>query len=253
MHAQIVVCRGVNDGKALSRTDQRPGGKVSGGAVHSGRPGRDRRRTGETRRRSARWIRSTAAISSTRLRRWQKLFNYDLGTRLVWAADTVYLCADKDVPVATFYEGFPQLENGVGLLRQFKTGGRRAKSFLPESLPSPLTVSLVTGVAAAPVIEDWVHFLDCENLHIRVFPITNEFFGESVTVAGLITGKDLISQLKGKELGDVLVIPAVALRDGVFLDDVTVEEVASALGCRVEVVDRLPRRLLRRILEIAEE
>ncbi len=241
MHVQIVVCRGVNDAKALSRTisdlGKRHPAVASVAVVPAGMTAHRRNPTplGVLDKEYCREV-------LQRLRKWQRLYNYDLGTRLVWAADEFYLCAEKDVPLATFYEGFPQIENGVGLIRQFKTGGRRAKNFLPESLPSPLTVSVVTGVAAGWIIEDWADYLDCENLKIQVFPITNEFFGESVTVAGLITGRDVISQLKGKALGDVLVIPSMALRDGAFLDDVTVEEVARALGCRVEVVDPLPRR-----------
>jgi NifB/MoaA-like Fe-S oxidoreductase len=112
-------------------------------------------------------------------------------------------------------------------------------------------ISIATGALAAPLLREWADGVSTENLDIRVHKVRNELFGHAVTVSGLMLGRDVADQLRNKKLGDVLFLPSVALRDDSFLDDVTVAELSSLLGCRVEVVEPLPYRLARRILEIA--
>ncbi len=192
-----------------------------------------------------------------KVRAWQHKFSTECGTRLVWAADEFYLNAGRRVPRASAYEGFPQIENGVGLVRKFldsrRVGNREQgignrREFLAPTVTRGSKVrhvSLVTGTLAAPLIRRWAESIGSEKLKIDVYPITNRLFGETVTVTGLIAGRDVIEQLRGKPLGDLLVIPSVALRDGAFLDDVTIGDIERELGVRVLVSPPTPSALIR--------
>lgn len=242
LHTQIVLCRGINDGEHLERTisslaDRYP--TVQSIAIVPAGITKHRRNKTPIEAIDARY--SGEIICKTI--RWQKQFLAEVGTRLVWAADELYLNAGRPVPKALVYEGFPQIENGVGLVRKFKDSAYRAKRLFPAALPKPLTVTLVTGVMAAPLLQAWAASLQCEDLNIDVVPIVNHLFGETVTVAGLIAGQDVIEQLKGRNLGDLLFIPSVALRDGAFLDDVTLADVERSLNCRTVELPALHRIL----------
>lgn len=147
----------------------------------------------------------------------------------VYCADELFIRAGLDIPNDEYYQDYPQLENGVGMLRLFiddyifAAEGKRSKG---------MSCTIATGTAFAPYLEDIVP------PNATVCAINNEFWGETVTVAGLITGKDLIEQLKDRDLGECLLIPANMLRYGsdVFLDDLTVEDVKNALGVSVRVL-----------------
>ena len=172
---------------------------------------------------------------------WQERLLKELGTRFVYLADEFYLTAGAQLPPYEAYEDFLQIENGVGMLTSFKyefeAARRSARSGRYESnggqaLWSPGTkVTMVTGVAAHNFIRDLIP----PNDTIEVKAVRNEFFGENVTVAGLLTGRDIINQLKGRPLGDVLVLPSSCLRHGedVLLDNVKVSDIARVLGVRV--------------------
>ncbi len=162
------------------------------------------------------------------------------GTRLFYAADELYLKAGRQIPDADYYEDYPQIENGVGMLRSFADEFGMCLEDSCEFLNStaePKCVSLVTGVASYPSILSLVDKIMRirQNLKINVYKITNNFFGESITVSGLLTGKDIFEQLKGKELGGELFIPSNALRHGedVFLCGMTVPELSKLLGVKV--------------------
>lgn len=158
-----------------------------------------------------------------------------LGTRLAFCADELYIKAGRTLPEDAFYEAHTQLENGVGMIRLMESEFHLALKFAGE--PDGVPFSVATGAAAAPYIEN----LLCtargkyDILNGRVYTIRNEFYGESVTVAGLITGRDLICQLRGRELGKRLFISANMLRQEEmdFLDGVTLEEAAQALGVEI--------------------
>ncbi|MCE5198421.1 MAG: DUF512 domain-containing protein [Armatimonadota bacterium] len=248
LHTQIVLCRGINDAEHLDQT-------VSDLASHYPAVqsiaivpvGLSAHRRNKTPIGSIDSEYSSDIIS--RVKRWQRRFLCDYGTRLIWAADEFYLNADLPVPSASFYEGFPQIENGVGLVRKFKDSARRAARILPDSLPRATKISIVTGRAAGSLLKDWADSVQTKNLSINVYPIKNTLFGEMVTVTGLISGKDIIEQLKGKDLGDAIIIPSVSLRDCVFLDDITLDDVQIALGIPVIVVKPLPYQLAKRICE----
>jgi len=177
------------------------------------------------------------------------------GERVVYAADEFYLTAERDLPSEEFYGDFLQLENGVGLLTLLKSEAQRAIDEA-EMSENNREIAIVTGVAAASTLkviidkvkEKW-HNLRCE-----VFPIINNFFGERITVAGLVTGGDIIDQLKDKELPRELLIPSVMLRQGedCFLDDVTVRDIEEALKVKIRVVSNDGNDLIKAILNESE-
>ena len=162
------------------------------------------------------------------------------GNRLVYAADEFYLKAEIPMPDFKEYGDFPQLDNGVGMWSLFQHDA--AEALANVEVPStPRKVTCVTGVAAFPLLKATIdkaasiwHNLECE-----VVKIENNFFGEKITVAGLITGQDIIAQLKGKPLGDYLLIPSNMLRfeRDLFLDDVSVEELERQLGVTVKITE----------------
>lgn len=165
-------------------------------------------------------------------------FVKEYGSRTVFASDEFYLTAGRPIPPSGFYEDFAQLESGVGSLAclqdEFLSAWDDAKAF--EEVPvfeQPRTVTIATGVAAAPFLQKLLDGVikTCHNLSCHVIPVRNDFFGERITVAGLVTATDLIAQLKSQPLGDVLLIPNVMLRhdEDVFLDDRSVTDVSHAL------------------------
>ena len=162
------------------------------------------------------------------------------GTRLAYAADEFYLKAGLPLPDEDYYEDYPQIENGVGLWKSFEVEFQAAldRCDLPDD--TAFAASLATGVAAFPLLRGCKALLEGRfpNAQIDVYAIENEFFGPSITVAGLVTGQDLVKQLKGRDLHGRLLIPSVMLRaeGDVFLDDVSTEDVQRELGVELVVV-----------------
>lgn len=161
------------------------------------------------------------------------------GSRVVYISDEFYLKAEKEIPPYEAYEDFPQIENGVGLIASLKEEFSEAVSELePQNLNR--TVSVATGKAAYPLICELSQLLmnKVKGLKINVYEITNNFFGELITVTGLICGCDLKAQLKGKDLGDELIISRSMLRseEEVFLDDVTVHELEECLDIPITAI-----------------
>ncbi len=162
------------------------------------------------------------------------------GERRVFASDEFYILAQRKMPEAEFYEDFLQLENGVGLSALLKS---EVLSALEQAEPSKQKreVSIATGVLAYPLICELVQEISKkrQNLQCNVYKIENKFFGEKITVSGLVTGGDLISELKGKPLGEELLIPSSMLRyeNDMFLDDVTVEKVEESLNIKIKPVN----------------
>ncbi len=163
----------------------------------------------------------------------------DLGTRLVWAADELYLKAGLPLPDFDYYEEFEQMENGVGMIASFRRETEDLMSFIVEPIPYPIRVSSITGKIAEDFIRSCVDKMKEKytGLQCHVYGIENDFFGHDVTVAGLVTGRDVIAQLKGKDLGDYLLIPRVMLREDKFLDDVSVRSVEQELDVKVLILE----------------
>lgn len=162
------------------------------------------------------------------------------GTRRFFCADELYLRAGRPLPQAEYYEGYRQLENGVGLMRSLEDDflAGLATVDVPAHF-SPFTIA--TGTAAAPFLRGLVQRAmgDYPGLRGQVIAVENDFFGHTIDVAGLLTGQDISAQLRGRDLGDRVLIPIHMMRHGetVFLDDYTVERLSRELGVPVQVVD----------------
>ena len=179
------------------------------------------------------------------------------GSRVFYCADELYMMAGLELPDNEFYEDYPQLENGVGMMRLFIT---EFESALAEMELAPLfsktveqqTYSIVTGVLAQRYLLNLSNTISAkyDKIICNVYAVRNDFFGGNVTVSGLLTGNDIIAQLKGKELGSKLLIPQNMLRHGdeVFLDDVTVAELSETLGVPVRIVKQDGADLLAALL-----
>lgn len=161
------------------------------------------------------------------------------GTRLAFCADEFYLKAGLPIPDEEYYEDYPQIENGVGLWKDLEVSFFDALETCDADKSTGNHVSLVTGTAAYPLIKKLANAAEEKYPNVRadVFEILNDFFGHSITVAGLVTGQDLIAQLKGKKYAKNLIIPSVMLRseEDMFLDSVTKEDVEKALDVTLTV------------------
>ena len=157
------------------------------------------------------------------------------GSRIVYASDELYLLAGLPLPEEDAYEGYPQYENGVGMLRYLMTEFYDALEDA-EFSGEPRFLTIATGTAAAPFLKQMMDDLHAKFPAVccQVIPILNDFYGHTVTVAGLLTGQDLLAQLRGKDLGCAVLLSETCLRhDDVFLDDMSREELETALGVPV--------------------
>jgi NifB/MoaA-like Fe-S oxidoreductase len=182
---------------------------------------------------------------------WQTSLHQRLGTRFVFAADELYLQGGVPVPGAGAYEGFPIAEDGVGLVRRFEDGFATAAQQARGRRAGPSRrVTVVTGEMFAPRMRRLLAGLAVTGLSADVAPIANDWFGRGIQVAGLLTARDIMAQLAGHDLGDEVLVPAAAVRDGegVFLDDLAPADVEAALGVPVRVVEPAPGHLVRALV-----
>ena len=239
LNTQLVLCPGINDGEALRRTleDLLDLGEnlQSIAAVPVGLS--DHRQGLEPLRPFT--PREAGAVIDL-LEEYGAKARATYGCRKAYPADEFYLRAGRPIPPAEFYEDFDQLEDGVGLMANLRQQLEEAMEDWPRQIP-PRRVTLVTGVAAAGFLEELMAraAARAEGLEVQVAPIVNRLFGQRITVAGLVTGGDMIRQLQGRELGEELLIPACMLRheQDRFLDDTTPQQVSQALGRPVTVVE----------------
>ena len=168
----------------------------------------------------------------------QTLLKY--GERRVYASDEFYLRSGREIPSSEFYGDFLQLENGVGLWALLKSEAEDAL-FDVEEFSCDRHISIATGVAAYPLVRSIADMCEakCHGLQCDVYAIKNNFFGEKITVAGLVTATDIYEQLKEKTLGSKLLIPSAMLRQegDMFLDSITAEELSQKLNVNIEPVD----------------
>lgn len=250
MNCQLVVCSGMNDGDELRRSLRDLKTLYPAVGSVSVVP------FGQTRHRQGLYpLQPTTAQSAAEVLDIVEPFAEEclreFGTRLVWCGDELYLKAGRPLPNTAYYEDFTQFENGIGMLPLFIEEFMQALPDYAGRTARPFTIA--TGTAAAPslsVLLDAAR-LKCDNLTGRVKAIQNDFFGHSVSVAGLITGQDLIRQLKGEALGERVLISANMLRDGgdVFLDDYTPQQVSEALGVPLVPVEIDGADLLAKIFD----
>lgn len=246
MNGQIVLCRGVNDGEELEDSISKLTEYLPALRSVSVVP------VGLTKFREGLYplepfgAREAASVIDC-IERWQDRLFAQYGTHLIHASDEWYLLAGREIPEEDRYDGYPQLENGVGMLRLLQEETEEALSEDRENTDGDAVFaaggrrSLATGKLAAPYIRKLYETIKEQypQAALEIYDIANDFFGERITVSGLITGRDLIRQLKGKELGEELLLPASMMRSGesVFLDDITVKELENALQIKVRIVE----------------
>ena len=165
-------------------------------------------------------------------------FNTKLKKHIAMASDEFFLKADYPIPDKKYYGNFAQLEDGVGAIRLLTDDFEKRKKKLPKSVKTPLNLTFAVAQSSVKIFKEITKTLNqIQNCHCEIVELKNDFFGSNVTVAGLITGNDLISQLKNKNI-ETLIIPSIMLRPFSydFLDNITVEEVQKELGCKIVVI-----------------
>lgn len=237
VNAQIVLCRDINDGQVLDKTIEDLSKffpKLLCVAIVP---------VGLTKYRNNLYPlkpfeRDSASKVIEQVEKWQKKFKKEYGSNIVYVADEFYVQAEKEIPSYEFYEDFPQLEDGIGMLAYFTKKFDDEYAEIKECTMNK-TVSIATGKSAYKFISNKAQMLEekIEGLKINVYQIENSFFGPLITVTGLLTGGDIYEQLKDKELGDTLFIAQNMLKDdeNVFLDDMRLEELEEKLGVKIEV------------------
>lgn len=234
MNFQIVLCRGINDGDELIRTMRDLSGyeRVNSVAVVP---------AGLTCHREGLYPLSDFSAEEARavtetVERFASECEKARGEKLFFCADELYLKAGKSLPRADYYDGFPQIENGVGMIASTSDEFFRAMKEY-DGNPKPEEISMATGAAAYEFIRSLADAVmkKYPQIKINVYKIKNNFFGESVTVAGLVTGKDLAAQLSGKPLGERLLLAECMLRHGgdLFLCGMSNDELSEKLGADI--------------------
>ena len=255
MNGQIVLCRGINDGEeleySLKEFEQYLPQLQSVSVVPVGLT-----KYRENLPPLVPFDREEAGKVISRIERWQDYYMEKYGTHLVHASDEWYILAGREVPGQERYDGYLQLENGVGMIRLLTEEVHEALRNFPAGTgkTSPRAdrhVTIATGMLAAPSLKRLTEEISsvCPYVHVDVVPIRNEFFGDLITVSGLITGRDLVAQLKGRELGERLLLPVNMLRsnEDVLLDDMTVGQIEEALQTKIIIVESDGQSLVRAV------
>lgn len=260
MNTQLVLCPGFNDGEellySLSELSKLYPAVSSIAAVPVGLTKfRDGLET------LTPFNKKTAGDVIDIMEKFGEEFKEKNGTRLCFPADEFYLKAERPLPNEDFYEDYPQIENGVGMWTSFKADYHDFFENLNEnsSLFKEKTVSFATGAAAYPLMCDFAKKIEekLPQIKVNVYKIKNEFFGESITVAGLITGRDLINQLKNKDLGQALFITSNMIigsyqeeNENIFLDDVTLSGAQEELSVNIIPVSEDVSEIMQKISEV---
>ncbi len=239
MNGQIVLCRGVNDGEELDRSIRDLVSLMPELQSVSVVP------VGLTRYRDGLYplepfTKEDACKVLDLIHSWQEKLMKEHGTHFIHAGDEWYILAERPMPDEMTYDGYLQLENGVGMVRLLKEEVETCLANLPGD-DRKRKVTIATGELAAPYLREHVASIRKKypNVDVQVITVKNEFFGGKITVAGLLTGQDLVNQLKGKDLGEELLLTTNMLKsdEPVFLDDMTVEQLQTALQIKVSIVE----------------
>ena len=254
MNGQIVLCKGVNDGKELDDSIRKMSAYAPVLQSVSVVP------VGLTKFREGlypmeQFQKEDALEVLEIIHSWQKKMMDQYGIHFIHASDEWYILAGKDLPMEESYDGYLQLENGVGMLRLL---GEEVKEAVAGRAGDDRRIKAVsaTGALAAPFIKKYMEMIHEKfpNVDVDVISIRNEFFGETITVSGLITGQDLIRQLSGRDLGEKLLLPCNMLKneEDIFLDDISVEELSRKLNVEIVIVDEGGSDLVSAVLDPIE-
>ena len=237
-HTQVVLCYGLNDGEELERTIRDITARRPHALSLAIVP------VGLTKHRSdpfplVQFDREGAARVIDQVEAWQERMRAEEGRTFIYLGDEFYFLAGREVPPTEMYDGFPQLDNGIGLTRNFIEEWAKAGVAMDEE-DDEARIAVVSGTAVAPVMEQLARELDPDARRIHVLPVVNEHFGATVNVSGLLTGHDIMQALQSlTHTVDGVLIPASALREGedVFLDDMSLDAMrASFPSVRIEPV-----------------
>lgn len=241
-HTQIVLCRDLNDGAELDRSIQDIMARQPYAQSMAVVP------VGLTKfRQDCYPLKSFDAESAGRVvdqvEQYQIRQRAKDGRTFIYLSDEFYLLSGRPLPPAEYYDGFPQLDNGIGLARSFiedfKMAAEEAKQEKREDDSKPVKLAVVSGTSIAPLLKRLADSLQLANVEITMVPVVNNHFGSTVNVSGLLTAHDMLASLKGidKQVDGIL-IPESALRtgDNIFLDDVSLDDFCQSLSCRVETV-----------------
>lgn len=254
MNGQIVLCKGVNDGEELERTIRDLTGYLPYLKSVSIVP------VGLTKYRDGLYPLEPFTKEDARevlsvIHRWQEKIYQEHGIHMIHAGDEWYVLAEEEVPEEERYDGYMQLENGVGMMRLLFNEVQEALSAVTGD-GRQREISLATGRLMYPYIGKILEEIRKRfpNITTHLYAIRNDFFGERITVSGLITGQDLTGQLKGQPLGERLLLPCNMLKIGepVFLDDFTLEEVENSLQVKTDIVKSSGQDLLDAVIGVYE-
>jgi putative radical SAM enzyme (TIGR03279 family) len=237
VHAQVVVCPGINDGEHLTRTlldlatfHQGEVPAVASAAVVP--VGLTRFRPPEDELVPVSQQQAIAVIEQ--VQKLQEQFKQQFGSTFAWLADEWFLIARQDIPPEAHYEDYPQIGNGVGSIRLFlKQFQQTAQELLPEAIAPPRRFTWVVGNAVQQAFQPLVAQLnEVEGLEINLVALNSQYWGQEITVTGLLTGQDLLTGLSNQDLGDGVLLPTLMLKqnDTKFLDDLTLAEVSHQLA-----------------------
>lgn len=251
MHTQIVLCPGLNDGDVLRKTVEDLyafRNRIISLAVVP--VGLTDHRFGLFELKKV--DREYAQRLLEDVEAWQQRFKKELGRRFIYPSDEFYIVAGRRIPGPSFYDGFPQTENGVGIVRSFIMDFKRQANRFPKTLPARRTLSMVTAELPAGFMRSEIlpvlHKVGNLDVYLRVAP--NTLFGQSVTVAGLLSGKCVYSALSGDGKADLVLLPPdIVNNDGLLLDDTTIPQLEARLGSPVMVYDGVWKDVFSRLKE----
>ena len=252
MHTQVVLCPGINDGEHLAKSLEdlaRFHPFVETVALVPVGLTQYRERLPVLRSPDTEYAQSLLEWAEP----WRRRFLKQVGTRFAFPSDEFYLLAGRPFPAGRTYEGYPQLGNGVGGCRRFLDEFRRLERRLPVAVSPGRRLAVVTGLLATPILRDAVERLNrIEGLAVELIPVANEFFGGSVTCAGLLTGTDIAKSLDRHRdrLGHAILIPSVVLKEDedIFLDDLSLQELGTHFGVTALRVEATARGLVSAVL-----
>ncbi|CCQ50776.1 Protein of unknown function DUF512 [Crocosphaera watsonii WH 8502] len=246
IHAQVVVCPGINDGVHLEKTLQDLAefslGEIptvlSAAVVPVGltkfRPQEDKL-IPVSQEKAKEVIKQVQTL--------QQEFYEKFNSNFAWLADEWFLIAQEELPPESHYEDYPQIGNGVGSIRQFiKEFQETAKQLLPQKIEEKKNLTWVVGNAVEKAFQPLVRQLNSvENLTINLTPLNSDYWGQEITVTGLLTGEDIVAKLKNRDLGDGVLLPSIMLKDHdtFFLDDMSVENVSEELKSPIFIVSSI--------------
>ena len=244
IHAQVVLCPGINDGEHLTRTlielaafQQHEIPAVASIAVVP--VGLTRFRPDEDELIAV--TREKAQEVIAQVQRLQQQFQQQFGSTFAWLADEWFLIAGQNLPPESHYEDYPQIGNGVGSIRQFLKQFKTASKRLPQRVV-PRTFVWIVGNAVELAFQPILQRLNqVGGLTVRMVALNSQYWGQTITVTGLLTGQDIFQSLQGQDLGDGILLPSLMLKHGDtrFLDDMRVEELADRLKTKIQIVQGL--------------